>query len=154
AHLMADNALRSLRFRQEREATWKELERLLKRVEGGRVGGLSVDDMVAIPALYRATLSSLSVARETSLDAALIDYLEALSTRAYFCVYGARTTLLERIGRFFTEDWPAAVRGLWRETLASALIVVLGVALGWTLVTLDTGWYYALVPDSMAQGRD
>ena len=56
--------------------------------------------------LYRAALSSLSVARATSLDQALIDYLEALCARAYFFVYGARTTLGGRIARFFRHDWP------------------------------------------------
>src|SRR5262249_48302510 len=65
AWLMVDTLLRSLRFRTEREATWKQLEKLLKRVEGFGPGALSDEDMVALPALYRATLSSLSVARET-----------------------------------------------------------------------------------------
>ena len=150
---MADQDLRSLRFRTEREDTWKRLEKLVKRVEGGGAGRLSDEDMVAIPALYRATLSSLSVARETSLDAALIDYLEALSARAYFCVYGARTTLFERIGKFFTQDWPAAVRAVWRETLASALIMAVGVAAAWLLVANDPAWYFSFVPEDLAQGR-
>ncbi|MFZ2030417.1 MAG: stage II sporulation protein M, partial [Vitreimonas sp.] len=79
-----DQSLRSLRFRLEREATWERLEKLLSRVEGRSPQSLSDEDMLAIPALYRATLSSLSVARATSLDQALVDYLEALSARAYF----------------------------------------------------------------------
>src|SRR5262245_63249221 len=127
-------ALRSLRFRQEREETWKRLDVLVSRFERGAASSLSLEDMVALPALYRATLSSLSVARETSLDAALIEYLEALSTRAYFCVYGARTTLLQRVGKFFTEDWPAAVRHIWRETVISALFMALGTAVAWVLI--------------------
>ena len=52
------------------------------------------EELLAIPVLYRATLSSLSVARATSLDHSLIDYLESLSTRAYFFVYGARAILM------------------------------------------------------------
>lgn len=151
---MADQALRSLRFRQEREETWKRLEALVKRVERGAARSMSVEDMVAIPALYRATLSSLSVARETSLDAALIDYLEALSIRAYFCVYGARTTLFQRIAGFFSNDWPNGVRAIWRETLASFLIMLVGVAIGWTLCMLDPAWFYSFVPDDLASGRD
>ena len=76
--------------------------------------------------LYRATLSSLSVARSISLDRNLVDYLESLCTRAYFFVYGNRTTLGERLAGFFLRDWPCAVRALWRETLASAVLTILG----------------------------
>ena len=106
---MADVALRSLRFRLERQATWERLEALLTQVEKRSAQSLSDEDMLAIPALYRATLSSLSVARATSLDAALIDYLEALSARAYFFVYGTRSTLIERVSDFFLRGWPWAV---------------------------------------------
>jgi uncharacterized membrane protein SpoIIM required for sporulation len=151
---VANAALRSLRFREEREETWKRLEQLVARFERGAAHSLSLEDMVAMPGLYRATLSSLSVARETSLDAALIEYLEALSTRAYFCVYGARTTLFQRIGGFFTHDWPRAVRRLWRETLAAAFIFWGGTALGFALVGLDPTWFYSIMPETMAQGRD
>src|SRR5215472_749663 len=109
--------LKSKRFRKEREADWKRLESLLDRYERGRRSSLSDDDVIAIPVLYRSTLSSLSMARAISLDKSLIDYLESLCTRAYFCVYGTRSTALERIGAFFTVEWPASVRALWRETL-------------------------------------
>lgn len=149
-----DQRLRSLRFRTEREATWQRLEALVKRLESGSAGRMSDDDMIAIPALYRATLSSLSVARETSLDAALIDYLEALATRAYFCVYGARTTLIQRVGKFFSEDWPTAVRSIWRETAISAILMVIGVAVAWFLVAREPSWFYSFVPEGLASGRD
>src|SRR5215510_4813723 len=123
---MDDATLRSLRFRREREASWRHLEQLLAQVERRSANSLSDEDMVAFPALYRAALSSLSVARATSLDQALIDYLEALCARAYFFVYGARTTLLERIEGFFAHDWPSAVRVMWRETIVSALLLFAG----------------------------
>ena len=103
-------ALKSQRFREEREADWQRLERLMDRVEKRSAASLTDEELLAIPVLYRSTLSALSVARETSLDRGLIDYLEVLSARAYFFVYGSRSTLLERLGGFFSKDWPAAVR--------------------------------------------
>ncbi|MES1158653.1 MAG: stage II sporulation protein M [Terricaulis silvestris] len=109
--------------------------------------------MIAIPTLYRAALSSLSVARSTSLDAALIEYLEALCARAYFFVYGARSTLIERIGKFFSRDWPRAVQGMWRETLASALLMLAGTLAAYFLVLHDPDWFSSIMPDSLAQGR-
>lgn len=151
---MVEVVLKSQRFREEREADWRRLEALLDRAERGRARQLSADQLLEIPVLYRQALSSLSVARAISLDQSLIDYLESLCTRAYFFVYGARSAPVERIGRFFAEDWPAAVRGLWRETLASLGLLMLGVLVGFLLVHADPDWFYAMISPEMAQGRD
>ena len=62
------------------------------------------------PALYRTTLSSLSVARDTSLDRALVTYLERLCTRAYFQIYGVQTPAWRQLTGFFARGWPEAVR--------------------------------------------
>ena len=104
--------------------------------------------------LYRQALSSLSVARATSLDHSLIDYLESLSTRAYFFVYGARAGLRQRLARFFQETWPNAVKGLWRETLVSLAITVVAALVGYLLVANDPGWFGGLVPGGLVEGRD
>ena len=103
---MAELKLKSQRFRQEREADWVRLETLLGRMERSSPARLSDDELLALPVLYRACLSSLSVARATSLDLSLIEYLESLCSRAYFIVYSARATLPERLGRFFRVEWP------------------------------------------------
>ncbi|MBS0384368.1 MAG: stage II sporulation protein M [Proteobacteria bacterium] len=110
--------------------------------------------MLAIPALYRATLSSLSVAPASSLDQALVDYLEALSARAYFFVYGSRTTLAERLLDFFASAWPDTVRAMWRETLAAALVTLAGLAAAYFLVRADPSFFFSFVPESLAGGRD
>ena len=151
---MAELQLKSNRFREEREADWRRLEWLLARIEGGAPSRLSSTQLLEIPVLYRQALSSLSVARSISLDQGLTDYLESLCTRAYFVVYGARTSLWERIGRFFREDWPASVRSVWRETLVAAAIGVAGVIVAMVLIGQDVDWYYSFVPKESAQGRD
>jgi len=51
---------------------------------------LSLDELQRLPILYRAALSSLSVARTIVLDRNLLLYLETLSTRAFLAVYGPR----------------------------------------------------------------
>ena len=63
-------ALRSDRFRLEREGDWKRLESIVTRMEKGRLSRLSDEDILALPVLYRTVASSLAIARETSLDAA------------------------------------------------------------------------------------
>ena len=88
---MAAPILKSHRFRQQREQDWLTLDRLLRRIDKDGVGALDDQQLLSIPVLYRATLSALSVARATSLDHDLVDYLESLCARAYFFVYGTRT---------------------------------------------------------------
>jgi uncharacterized membrane protein SpoIIM required for sporulation len=151
---MAELQLKSHRFRAEREADWRRLETLLARVEKGGARRLSKDELVEMPALYRQALSSLSVARAISLDAQLTAYLESLCTRAYFFVYGVRSKPLERLAVFFARDWPAAVRGLWRETLVSGGLVVLGAVLAYALVARDPDWFFGFVPQQLVEGRD
>ncbi len=151
---LAEPELKSVRFRREREGDWRRLERLLKRLEREPASRLSDEDLLAIPVLYRATLSALSVARETSLDRSLLDYLESLSARAYFLVYGARPSLRSRLGRFFVHDWPLAARTLWRESALSGAIMALGVAVAAWLVVSDPDWFFGFVPRQYAEGRD
>lgn len=150
---MTTLTLKSHRFRAEREADWQKLDDLLVRMERGAAGRLSDDEVTAIPVLYRSALSSLSVARAISLDQSLIAYLESLCTRAYFCVYGTRTTLAERIAVFFATAWPGAVRELWRETLVSAGFMVLGVVVALFLTRESPDWFYSFVPMDLAEGR-
>ena len=151
---MSGSDLRSGRFREEREADWRRLEALLARADRGRVSTLSDAELLELPQLYRAALSSLSVARATALDASLIAYLESLATRSYFFVYGARTRPIERIAQFFRRDWPDAVRGLWRETLVSAVIFIGAAVIGYLLVMHDPDWYGSIMPGDLAGGRD
>lgn len=146
--------LRSQRFRAEREAEWKKLDRLLDLFESGKGRTLSTEEVIAIPVLYRSALSSLSAARAVSLDHDLIAYLESLCTRAYFCVYGTRTSLIERTARFLLRDWRLAVQALWRETVVSAAFGILGTLIAFYLVRTGDQWFYAFVPAGLAEGRD
>jgi len=141
-------------FRAAREHEWGQLEEILRRAEERSVRALDDGDLRALPVLYRGALSSLSVARETSLDLELVTYLEGLCARAYFFVYGVRTPLMSRIGAFFARDWPLAMRSLWRETLVSLLLTVIGAVAGYLLVASDSSWYDNFVPSELANGRD
>jgi uncharacterized membrane protein SpoIIM required for sporulation len=142
------------RFRQAHEADWERLEHIVGRIEKGSIRKLSDDDLLALPALYRTTLSSLSVARDTSLDRALITYLERLCTRAYFQIYGVQTPASRQVARFFAHGWPEGVRSLWRETLFCVLLTLGAALLGYFLVRSDPSWFYSIIPEGLAEGRD
>ncbi|WP_374393259.1 stage II sporulation protein M [Sphingopyxis sp.] len=142
------------RFRAEREADWIAFDLLLTKLEKRGAKALTSEELLQLPILYRATLSSLSIARATSLDKALLDHLEALSIRGYFLVYGVRETRWSRIRRFVLYDWPAAVRAVWKETLIISLVIILGALTSWSLVAHNPEWYYNFVDESMSGGRD
>lgn len=142
------------RFRDEREADWIAFDLLLTKLEKRGAKALTSEELLELPILYRATLSSLSIARATSLDKALLDHLEALSIRGYFLVYGVRETRWSRTRRFFLYDWPAAVRAVWKETVIIALIIALGALTSWSLVAHNPEWYFNFVPEGLSGGRD
>lgn len=146
-------ALRSDRFRLEREADWQRLENIVVRMEKGRLRGISDEDLLALPGLYRTVASSLSIARETSLDAATLGYLESLVQRAWFVVYGPRSSLWEWLRGFLSGGWSRAVRGIGFEIGIALLVMVAGAVVGWLLVSHDPEWYFALMGREMAGER-
>ena len=142
------------RFRTVHEADWARLEELVRIMEKKSLRRLSDDDLLDLPGLYRTTLSSLSVARDTSLDRALISYLEQLCTRAYFQIYGVKTPAGRQITRFFAHGWPEAVRALWWETFVCILLTAGAAVLSYVLIRSDPSWYYAIIPEALSGGRD
>jgi uncharacterized membrane protein SpoIIM required for sporulation len=142
------------RFRQAHEGDWSRLDQIVTRMEKRSIRSLSDEDLLALPALYRTTLSSLSVARDTSLDRALIAYLERLSTRAYFQIYGVQTPASRQLAGFFARGWPNAVRSLWRETLFCVALTFGAALVAYLLIRSDPSWFYSIIPEGLAQGRD
>jgi uncharacterized membrane protein SpoIIM required for sporulation len=148
----APRQLRSVEFRREREATWRELEDLLAAADRRGLRTLSAEQLARLPHLYRATLSSLSVARSISLDLALTAYLENLVGRAYFVVYGSRQHLRRQLADLVTWQLPAAIRRARWHILAAALVIVTAAIAAFRLTSADMDYYYVFVGD-LAQGR-
>ena len=145
--------MRSVEFRREREGSWLELEALLERADRGGLGALPPADLERLPALYRGALSSLAVARAISLDRALLSYLEGLSARAYFRVYGRKGSLTEAAGDFLLRGFPRALRASLVHLVIAALLMVAGAATGYELTASDVTLFEALVDESYAGGR-
>ena len=145
--------LRSDRFRLAREGDWTRLERIVSAMEKGRLRKLSDEDVLALPALYRTAASSLAVARETSLDAAALAYLEGLVQRAWYQVYGPRQGFVRWLGDFLGGGLSAAVRSIWLDICIALAVMVAGAVAGWLLVAQDEDWYWTLVPSQFADTR-
>jgi uncharacterized membrane protein SpoIIM required for sporulation len=145
--------MKSIRFRQEREADWQQLETLVEKAEKNGLRSLAADELMLLPRLYRSALSSLSVARSISLDRALVTYLETLAGRAYLHVYGTRSDVRTTLARYFRRLLPQAVRGMAVPLALAALALALGWFAGHTLTLANPDWFYTLTGDGMAGGR-
>lgn len=144
---------RSARFRRERETAWRELEAILHRVERGGPKVLGFEEARRLAILYREVCTSVSVAREISLDAALLNYLEALVARAYLVVYAPQERLGGLIGRFFLEGAPAAIRRSALHIIAGFMIMGLGAVVAYLLYFEDSTWFNTLIPGGLAGRR-
>jgi len=154
---MTDTAsydLRSVRFRKEREAGWSRLEDLVKKGEKEGMTSLSFDEAKELAATYRQTMNSLSVAREISLDEALLGYLENLAARSYLVVYAPQARIGSLFGKLFRTGIPQAVRRSWPVLLVGFGMMFLGALLGYALFQQDETWFYTLIPGELAQGRN
>ena len=149
----AMQSLKSTKFRQAREAQWKALEELLNRMDRRGLRSLNTQDVLELPKLYRATLSSLSVARATSLDQNVISYLESLSSRAYYRLYGTQTSLGARIIKFLTTDWPNAAKALWKDTAIATFILFISTLAAYFMVQANSDWFYSFVQAELAGDR-
>ena len=151
---MTPSRLNASRFREANEAGWQQLDELIARIERRSVRALSGDELIALPLLYRQALSALSLARETSLDRAMIQYLEQLCARAYFQIYGVRVSVGRQLAQFFRRGWADAVQSLWRETLVAFLLLIVGAVTGYLLVRHDPTWFADLIPQMFSDGRN
>jgi uncharacterized membrane protein SpoIIM required for sporulation len=142
-----------VQFRREREAEWRELETLVERVLTRGLKSLGEQELHRLPVLYRHALSSLSVARRTAMDRALVQYLEALAGRAYLAVYGSRRPSRAALMEFVRSTFPRMARSLAGELGLATLLFGLGIAVAFALTSADPEWYYAFVGEGMAAGR-
>jgi len=148
-----DELIRSARFRQEREADWQRLEQLVQAAESRGLQHMEFAETRDLASLYRQATTSLAIAREISLDKALLGYLEALTARAYLCVYAPQQRLGGLIERFFAKGAPQAMRRSWLYILMGFLCMALGVFAGYLLYFENNDWFYVFMPEELAGGR-
>ncbi|MGO0576610.1 stage II sporulation protein M [Ornithinimicrobium panacihumi] len=112
-----------------RQSSWRRLDALSRR---RRLTGAEADELLDG---YQRAATDLSVVRSTAPDATVVSYLSALIARARARAARVPTLTWSGIGRFFAEDFPAALYRLrWWWGITAILNVVVGLLLGWWLV--------------------
>lgn len=145
--------IRSARFRREREPDWHRLETLVAAAESRGLHRMGFGDVRDLASLYRQAAVSLSVAREISLDRALVAYLEALVARAYLTVYAPQARLGGLVKRFLTTGGPQAMRRSWLFIALGFLSMGLGALAGYLLFLENASWYNVFVPSGLGDAR-
>ena len=100
---------------------WARLEELLRK---RRPTGAESDELVD---RYQRVATHLSVVRTSAPDAELVAYLSSLLGRARISMLGARVLSWRAAGRFFTQQFPAALyrlRWWWLGCLAGNVVVI------------------------------
>ena len=112
-----------------RQQSWRRLDDLSRR---RALSGTEADELLDG---YQRAATDLSIVRSTAPDATVVSYLSALIARARARAGRVPTLTWAGVGRFFAEDFPAALYRLrwWWGTIA-VLNVVVGLVLGWWLV--------------------
>ena len=146
-------ALKSREFRKEREAGWNELEQLVAIAQQEGIDSLSTADLRRLPLLYRAALSSLSVARSIALDRALLAYLEDLCLRACLTIYTRPLAIGTAVRDFLARSLPRAARFIRLHVFLALGALLLGALSGFLLVYADEGWYPVIIPAGLAGDR-
>lgn len=101
--------------------SWHRLEELV--VARGRTG-LEADELVD---RYQQVATHLSVVRTSAPDGELVAYLSSLLGRARIAMLSSRVPSWRGVGRFFTDQFPAALyrlRWWWLGCLAGNVVVI------------------------------
>ncbi|WP_245927559.1 stage II sporulation protein M [Nocardioides silvaticus] len=106
---------------------WARLEQL---VRAGRLTGPQGDELVD---RYQQVATHLSVIRTAAPDAEVVAYLSSLLGRARIKMLGARVLSWRAAGRFFTQQFPAALYRLrwWWLGTTTGSVVFTGVMMWW-----------------------
>ena len=148
-----EELIRSARFRKEREADWRRLEQLVQAAESRGLQQMNFAETRDLASLYRQATTPPAIAREISLDKALLGYLEALTARAYLCVYAPQQRLGGLAARFCATGAPRAIRRCWLYILLGFLCMGLGALAGYLLYFENNDWFYVFMPSELSGGQ-
>ncbi|GAC1332647.1 MAG: stage II sporulation protein M [Candidatus Dormibacteria bacterium] len=128
--------MRPEEFVLERQPEWEQLERLVRRASGSRLGGLRADEVVALAGLYRRAVADLSRAQRDWPTEPVTQYLNGLVTRGHGVVYRRGGAVLRRLATFYSRTVPRTFRGArWYLGVAAMLLFLPAVVAGIAIAT-------------------
>lgn len=112
-------------FVLERRGEWQQMEALVKRAAGARLGGLRAEEVLALATHYRRAAADLSRAQRDWPNEPVTLYLNGLVARGHGVVYRRGGAILSRLADFYRRTLPRTFRACTPFLLASALLLFL-----------------------------
>jgi uncharacterized membrane protein SpoIIM required for sporulation len=137
-------------FIHKRQPQWKQLEAVLRRVEGSGLGSLDEEQAVEFGRLYRCTASDLNQAQTFVRGDATVQYLNDLVARCYLVIYAKTKVDLWGLVRYLFWGYPAVFRRNMNPLLLATAITLAGTLLGFLLAYYDRDSRFYLLPENMS----
>jgi uncharacterized membrane protein SpoIIM required for sporulation len=138
------------RWIARREPNWKRLDALLKQVEKRGLKSLPAAEIKELASLYRSVSADLARARTHQVGVALVQDLQALTSRGYTQIYqGSRRQEWEAALDFYRWGFPALVQETWVYIALSTACFLAGALVAWWFAWQDPTFLSLLVPSEL-----
>jgi uncharacterized membrane protein SpoIIM required for sporulation len=136
-------------FVRSNRPRWQRLETMLGVIETRGPRKTDRPFLRELSALYRATTGDLAFAQTHFRDTTLLLFLHQLVARAHNQIYRPHRFSAQVATRFFLSEVPQAVRAHLQAVAWSAIIFLMGIALGLSAVQFDERAASIILPNSM-----
>src|SRR5271170_1906477 len=128
---------------------WQKLEEMLGFIEAKGPHGTSRPFLRELSALYRSATGDLAYAQTHYRGTTLLLFLHQLVARAHNQIYRPHRFSIREAGRFFFNEIPQAVRDHLQAVAWSAIIFLMGIALGLSAVQFDERAASIILPNNI-----
>jgi uncharacterized membrane protein SpoIIM required for sporulation len=144
-------------FVRKNRPRWQRLETMLGLIETRGPRRTDRSFLQELSTLYRATTADLAFAQTHYRGTTLLLFLHQLVARAHNQIYRPHRFSVSRVSRFFRNEIPQAARAHLSAITWSAIIFLLGTALGLSVVQFDEHTASIILPtgvlDSIYSGH-
>jgi uncharacterized membrane protein SpoIIM required for sporulation len=144
-------------FVRRNRPRWQELEQMLELMEGRSPRSRQRSFLQELSAAYRATAADLAFAQTHFRGTTVLLFLHQLVARAHNQIYRARAVSVAEMTAFFRREIPQAVRRHLNSVNWAALVFLMGLMLGLSVVQFDERAATMLLPteilDSIYSGH-
>lgn len=133
---------------------WERLQAILAVIGRQGCGALQAAELIEFGKLYRRAATELAFQRAHGADAARLAFLNDLVGRCYPHVYVAPHTPWPSVARFFTTDFPCAIRRHLGWILLATLAALIPAAIGFLLTWHDRTLADQILPAQLMEMLD
>lgn len=119
-----------MKFGLQRKQFWEKLDEITSKAERTGLKSLDPADLRLLPALYRRTISDLSLLRTTGASSDLEVWLNNLVNRSYSLIYSNQPSTPQSFWHFLFHEYPLTVFKYRGYILAGIAVFILGTIIG------------------------